>query len=127
MQKFDFPVMIKGYQFLIKLTPAAISAERFPYYGHFYGSMGMRLLGQEYADDKSFREGTRNYIAGVQKDLVSWQGKDGTWPVKGHFAGGNEATNRYSTAFATLTLYVPEGRLSVYNRTPPKLPKGKKD
>jgi hypothetical protein len=127
MQKFDFPVMIKGYQFLIKLTPAAISAERFPYYGHFYGCMGMRLLGQEYADDKSFREGTRNYIIGVQKDLVPWQGKDGTWPVKGHFVGGNEATIRYSTAFATLTLYVPEGRLSVYNRTPPKLPKGKKD
>jgi hypothetical protein len=127
MQKFDFPVMIKGYQFLVKLTPAAISAERFPYYGHFYGCMGMRLLGQEYADDKAFREGTRNYIAGVQKDLLAWQTKEGTWPVKGHFAGGNEATTHYSTAFATLTLCVPEGRLSVYNRTPPKLPKDKKD
>jgi hypothetical protein len=88
MQKFDFPVMIKGYQFLVKLTPAAISAQRFPYYGHFYGCMAMRLLGLEYREDKEFREKTRA-----------------------------------ATAFATLTLFVPEGRLSICNRTPPKLPK----
>jgi prenyltransferase beta subunit len=127
MQKFDFPVMIKGYQFLVKLTPAAISSERFPYYGHFYGCMGMQLLGQEYQDDKAFREGTRNYIAGVQKDLVAWQQKDGTWPLKGHFASGAVEDRRYSTAFATLALFVPDGRLSIYNRTPPKLPKEVKD
>ena len=30
MQKFDFQVMINGYNFLQKLTPAAISNERFP-------------------------------------------------------------------------------------------------
>src|SRR5438067_13900574 len=62
MQKFDFAVMIKGYQFLVKLTPAGISAERFPYYGHFYGSMGMHLLWQEYKADKTFREKTTGYI-----------------------------------------------------------------
>jgi hypothetical protein len=123
MQKFDFPVMVKGYQFLVKLTPAAISAERFPYYGHFYGVMGMQLLGQEYRDDKSFREGTRAYIAGVQKDLLAWQQPDGTWPVKGWVAAGGLENARYATAFATLTLFVPDARLSVYNRTPPKLPK----
>ncbi len=127
MQKFDFPVMIKGYQFLVKLTPAAISAERFPYYGHFYGCMGMQLLGQEYKDDKAFREGTRNYIAGAQKDLVSWQEKEGTWPLKGHVAASGQEDKRYSTAFATLALFVPDARLSVYNRTPPKLPKEEKE
>jgi prenyltransferase beta subunit len=124
MQKFDFPVMIKGYKFLVKLTPAAISAERFPYYGHFYGCMGMQLLGQEYKDDKSFREGTTAYITRVQKDLLAWQQKDGTWPLKGHFASGSQEDGRYATAFAVLTLFVPEARLSVYNRTPPKLPGG---
>jgi hypothetical protein len=124
MQKFDFPVMIKGYQFLVKLTPAAISRERFPYYGHFYGCMGMRLLGQEYHDDKTFREGTRAYVAAAQKDLLAWQQGDGSWLLKGWFASGQVENTGFSTAFATLTLLVPEGRLSVYNRTPPKLPRG---
>jgi hypothetical protein len=124
MQKFDFPVMVKGYQFLVKLTPAPISAGNFPYYGHFYGSMGMQLLGQEYRDDKAFREGTAAYVAAVQKDLLAWQGKDGTWPVKGWMASGGAEDARYATAFATLTLLVPDGRLSIYNRTPPKLPAG---
>jgi hypothetical protein len=130
MQKFDFQVMIKGYKFLVKLTPATISAERFPYYGHFYGCMGMQLLGQEYEDDNAFREGTTTYIAGAQKDLLAWQQKDGTWPLKGHFASGSQEDARYATAFATLTLFVPEARLSIYKRTPPKLPaeaNGKKD
>ena len=39
-------------------------------------------------------------------------------------SGGQEGT-AYATAFATLVLYVPETRLSIYNRTPPKLPKEK--
>jgi hypothetical protein len=123
MQKFDFPVMIKGYKFLVQLTPAGISRERFPYYGHFYGCMAMRLLGQEYQEDRNFREKTRDYIAGVQKDLLAWQGKDGVWPLRGHVAASNQENAGYSTAFATLTLFVPEGRLSIYNRTPPRLPK----
>ena len=124
MQKFDFPVMIKGYKFLEKLTPSGISPERFPYYGHFYGCMGMQLLGQEYKDDKAFREGTAKYIAGAQKDLLAWQQKDGTWPLKNFFADSSVENTGYSTAFATMALYVPEARLSIYNRTPPKLPEG---
>src|SRR5262249_26097459 len=31
MKQFDTTVMLKGYQFLLKLTPAEISKERFPY------------------------------------------------------------------------------------------------
>ncbi|MCI0464070.1 MAG: hypothetical protein L0Z62_44625 [Gemmataceae bacterium] len=123
MQKFDFQVMINGYNFLLKITPKTISRERFPYYGHFYGIMGMRLLGQEYAADKTFRTNTGGYIAGAQKDLVSWQQKEGTWPVKGWVASGNVEDASYATAFALLGLQVSEGRLSIYNRTPPKLPR----
>ncbi len=123
MQKFDFQVMINGYQFLLKITPKTISNERFPYYGHFYGMMGMRLLWDEYKSDKTFRENTTGYMAGVKKELLAWRQKDGTWPLKGWMAGGGGEDARYATAYAVLTLLVPEGRLSIYNRTPPKLPK----
>jgi hypothetical protein len=127
MQKFDERVMFLGYQHLLELTPAAISGERFPYYGHFYGCMGMHLLGQEYMVDKDYREKTAGYIAGAQKDVLGWQEKDGSWPVKGWMKDGGGEGAPYATAFATLILYVPEARLSIYNREPPKLPEEKKD
>lgn len=117
MKKFDYLVMINGYKFLLQITPASISVERFPYYGHFYGCMGMKLLGEEFKD---FRSQTDGYIAAAQKDVVSWQGEDGAWPLKGGMVG--QETSGYSTAFATLLLSVPEGRLSIFNRRPPKLP-----
>ncbi len=123
MRQFDTDVMIAGYKFLLKLTPAAISAERFPYYGHFYGCMGMQLLGQEFKDDKETRENTAGYIAAAQKDVASWQDKDGAFPLKGWIVGEGAENAGYSTAFGTLVLGVPEARLSIYNRTPPKLPK----
>jgi hypothetical protein len=132
MKKFDFAVMVKGYKFLLDFTPARMSAEHvpwyFPYYGHYYGCMGMRLLGQEFKDDKDFRDNTAGYIAETQKDLVSWQLKDGSWPNKGWIEKQEKAENNgYATAFATMTLFVPEGRLSIYNRTPPKLPSPPKE
>jgi hypothetical protein len=37
--------------------------------------------------------------------------------------GAQESTG-YGTAFASLVFSIPDGRLSIYNRTPPKLPKG---
>jgi hypothetical protein len=126
MQKFDNEVMLKGYDFLRKITPAAISVERFPYYGHFYGSMGMHLLAQEFKGDKKFEADTAAYIGAALKDVLSWQTKDGSWPVKGWIAEGKTEDSRYATAFALLALSVPEGRLSIYTRTPPKLPKAGK-
>ncbi|HYT95327.1 MAG TPA: prenyltransferase/squalene oxidase repeat-containing protein [Gemmataceae bacterium] len=126
MQKFDFQVMINGYKYLLKITPKTISNERFPYYGHFYGIMGMQLLGQEYKDDKAFRENTGSYIAASQKDLLSWQEKEGTWPLKSWVRDSNVEDARYATAYAVLALGVSEARLSIYNRTPPKLPKEEK-
>lgn len=130
MKKFDFAVMINGYKYLLDFTPARMSAPHvpwyFPYYGHYYGTMGMRLLGQEYQDDKSFRTNTARYIAETQKELLAWQEKDGGWPNKGWIKDQEKGeTNAYSTAFATMTLFVPDGRISIYNRTPPKLPKAK--
>jgi hypothetical protein len=123
MQKFDFQVMINGYNFLLKTTPAVISNERFPYYGHFYGTMGMHLLWQEYKADKTFNAKTQGYIAQVQKELLPWQQKDGSFPIKGFIAQNNSENQAYSTAFALIALLVPESRLSIYNREPPKLPK----
>jgi len=124
MKRFDTTVMVNGYNFLLKLTPVAISAERFPYYGHFYGSMGMQLLGQEFNEDKEYREKTQGYIAAAQKEVAGWQQTDGSFPVKGWMREGNGENAGYSTAFATLVLGVPEARLSIYNRMAPILPKG---
>src|SRR5262249_53784839 len=116
MEKFDNAVMIKGYKFLLKVTPAVISAERFPEYGHFYGCMGMSLLGQEFKEDKEFRESTAAYIAATQKEVLAGQEKNGSWPVKAWVLQNGNENAAYATAWATLTLGVPEGRLSIYNR-----------
>ena len=123
MKQFDTTVMVNGYKFLLKLTPAAISAERFPYYGHFYGCMGMQLLGEEFKDDKDFREKTKGYIDAAQKDVAGWQQPDGSFPLRGYMREVKSENDGYSTAFGTLVLGVPEARLSIYNRTPPTLPK----
>lgn len=121
MRQFDTDVMISGYQFLLRLTPAAISAERFPYYGHFYGCMGMQLLGQEFRDDPATRDNSNGYIAAALKDVTSWQQPDGSFPVKGWMRSESGENEGYSSAFACLILGVRESRLSIYNRLPPKL------
>src|SRR5262249_49001830 len=127
MKKYDFTVMINGYQFLLKFTPAGMSAPHqpwyFPYYGHYYGTMGMHLLGQEYQEDKAFRTNTARYIAETQRELLPWQQPDGGWPNKGWIKDREMSeTNAYATAFATMTLFVGDRRLSIYNRMAPKLP-----
>ena len=119
MRKFDYSVMMNGYKFLIKITPHAITQQRFPYYGHFYGVMGMRLLGLEM---KHLREKTTGYTSGALKDLVALQQEDGAWPLKGWVQSNGGETTAYSTAYATLALSMPDGRLSVFNRNRPKLP-----
>jgi prenyltransferase beta subunit len=123
MQKFDFAVMINGYKFMLKVTPQQITKENWPEYGHFYGCMGMRLLGQEYADDKEFREKTSGYIKAAQKDMMAWQSKDGSFPLRGWVQANGGENQGYSTAYAVLALSVTEGRLSILNRDPPMLPK----
>lgn len=126
MEKFDFKVMINSYNYLLKFTPKGMSAQHgphyFPYYGHYFGTMGMRLVGQEYKEDKQFRKNTARYIADTQKELLAWQNKDGSWPDKTWRGGEEYPGDAYAVAFATMTLFVPEARLSIYNRTPPELP-----
>jgi hypothetical protein len=124
MQKFDFKVMVEGYKFMLQITPQQISNEQWPYYGHFYGCMGMRLLGLEYKDDPEYTTKTGGYIRAAQKDIMSWQGQDGSFPVKAWMT--NQENTGYSTGFALLTLGVAEGRLSILNREPPKLQEEKK-
>jgi hypothetical protein len=122
MQKFDFKVMVSGYKYLLDVGPAAIGGGNFPEYGCFYSCMGMHLLGEEYKDDKDYHDKTADFIAGVQKVVLAWQDKDGSYPVRGWTASGGQEGPAFATAFSTLTLFVPEGRLSIYNREPPKLP-----
>ena len=123
MKQFDTTVMVNGYKFLLKVTPAVISRERFPYYGHFYGCMGMQLLGQEFKDDEEYYNKTQGYIGAALRDVISFQTKNGTFLVKGQMRTEGGEDQGYSTAFGALVLGVPEGRLSIYNRLPPKLPK----
>ncbi len=123
MKKFDYAVMMNGKKFLVKMTPARISQERFQYYGHFYGCMGMRLLGQEL---RGLRKQTDEYTEGALADVLSWQDpKTGAWPIRGNWFGTQE-NEGYATAFATLIVSVPQGRLSIFNRKPPKLPEADK-
>src|SRR5262249_59650190 len=103
-----------------------VRVERFLEYGHFYGCMGMRLLGQEFGEDKEYREQTRSYIAAAQKDVASWQRADGSFEPRGWIKGEAVEGTGYATAFCSLVLGVTEGRLSIYNRTPPELPGDKK-
>jgi hypothetical protein len=117
MRKFDYPVMMDAYRFLLKLRPQAISRERFPYYGHFYGCMGMRLMLAEFP---SFKKDIDGYIDGAYRDVVSWQAQDGSWPIKGWMVG--KETPAYATSFAAMLLSASEGRLSIFNRDAPKLP-----
>lgn len=119
MKKFDYAVMLNAYKFLLKITPAAISRGRFPYYGHFYSCMGMQLFGQEMTP---YQPETRRYIAAAQRDIIAWQQPDGSWPLKGWVKAQKIKAPDYATAFAALLLAVPEGRLSIFQREPPKLP-----
>ncbi len=118
MKKFDYEVMLKGADFLKKTGPAAISAERFPYYGHFYACMGLRLFGEEMAALPA----AQAWAEGAWKDVLSWQQADGAFPLRGWMVASGGETAAYSTAFAALILSVPDARLTIFRRTPPTLP-----
>ncbi|MHC5011602.1 MAG: prenyltransferase/squalene oxidase repeat-containing protein [Planctomycetota bacterium] len=112
MRRFDYEVMIKGVDFLQNIGAASISKERFPYYGHFYGSMGLRLYGEEMGATEQIEP----WIAAATKDVLSWQQEDGSWPLKGWMVSSSGEDGAYGTAFAILILSVPETRLSIFNR-----------
>ena len=118
MRMFDYQVMTKGVDFLKAIGPGAISKERFPYYGHFYASMGLVLFGEEMGAEQV----AKTYVDAAARDVLTWQAEDGSWPMKGWMSGRGEDV-AYSTAFATLFLAVPDKRLSIFHRRPPELPK----
>lgn len=118
MRRFDYAVMTKGVDFLKQVGPAGISKERFPYYGHFYASMGLVLFGEEMGAEQV----AKAYVDAAAKDVLAWQAEDGSWPLKGWMVGHPQDA-AYGTAFAALFLAVPEKRLSIFNRRPPELPK----
>ncbi|MDX1565379.1 MAG: prenyltransferase/squalene oxidase repeat-containing protein [Phycisphaeraceae bacterium] len=119
MKKFDYTVMMNGHKYLQNIKPAGISADRFCYYGHFYAGLGMRLLGQEM---KQMRKQTGGFAAEAARQLAGWQQTDGHWPLRGWMKSSGGDGPDYATAFATLTLSIPEGRLSIFNRDAPELP-----
>ncbi|MBI5724732.1 MAG: terpene cyclase/mutase family protein [Planctomycetes bacterium] len=116
MGKFDYAVMTNGCNFMFKHKPVELCSS-FAYYAGFYTCMGMKLMGDEM---KSVRDKTGDYFLKMTKQLLEWQKTDGSWTPK---EIGDES---YATAFASLSLSVGQGRLSVFNRLPPKLPKGAK-
>lgn len=118
MKRMDYGVMIDGVGYLTTLTTDRLAHERFPYYGWFYGTMGMRLYGEEMGAEKT----TAPWIARSHELLAAWQAEDGSFPLKGWMASSSSADGPYATAFAALVLSVPDGRLSIFNRTPPELP-----
>ena len=85
--------------------------------------VGSALIGQEFKDDKDYREKTRGYIAAAQKDVAGWQQKDASFQLLGWMKSENGENEGYSTSFGTLVLGVPEGRLSIYTlrRTSPSI------
>jgi hypothetical protein len=112
MSRFDFKVMVEGVRFLKTIGSGAIDKERFPYYGHFYACMGLKLFAEEMAAEKEAAE----YTGAAHSSLMSWQAEDGSWPQKGWMIKGGGEDGAYSTAFATLVLCIPEARLTIFNR-----------
>jgi hypothetical protein len=118
MRKFDFDVMVDGCEFLKKTGVAAIGEERFPYYGWFYAVMGLTLFGEEMGASEAARE----YADGVRARLLPWRAADGAFPLRGWMASSSGEGPAYATAFAALVLSVPDARLTIFRRSPPKIP-----
>ena len=70
----------------------------------------------------------QNYPKGVvlpgdiYKDVLAWQQKDGQWPAMSYMKTSGREGAAYATSFAAMLLGADEGRLSIFNRKPPKLP-----
>jgi hypothetical protein len=118
MKKFDFAVMLNGFKFLVKIKAGTISRERFPFYGHFYGVMGMHLLVQEMDHLKKDADA---FMGDAFRDLITWVREDGSWAARAWV----KSDTAYATSFATLILSIPDGRLSIFNRDRPQPAVGK--
>jgi hypothetical protein len=118
MKRFDFEVMVQGQTFVRKTGAAALAGDRFPYYGWFYAVMGLTLFGEEMGAS----EDAAAYARDVRTHLLPWRTADGSFPLRGWMASSGGEGPAYATAFAALILSVPDARLTVFRRSPPKLP-----
>lgn len=118
MQKLDCQVLMKAIRYMKKIKPEGISSSRFPYYGHFYGVLAMKIISEEYG--KYMPDAGKWYLK-VQDELLKEQDASGGWKLKSWMAR-SEKSNDYATGFAALILSVPNGHLSIFHRDPPELP-----
>ncbi len=88
------------------------------------GEIGNVRLGRQRSPRNRSDKYPTKYLRAAQKDVLSWQAADGSFPLKGWIATDSQETAGFSTAFALIGLQVTDGRLSIHNRTAPKLPKG---
>jgi hypothetical protein len=123
MRKLDCDVLLNGLEYLKRIKPAGISNSEWPYYGHFYSVMAMKIIHDEYG---KHQPEAGKWFSMIKEEYLRKQEKDGTWPLEGWMAR-HERKKDYSTAFAVLTLQVPKGNLSIFHRDPPKLPKEEKE
>lgn len=117
MEKLDEKVLFEGLDFLKNKKVAGLAGSRFPYYGLFYGMMGMTVVHEEYGKHVPIAP---MLMKAISKQVVDWQKEDGTWDNRGWMLG-SQKDSIYATALATLTLVGPGGRLSIFHRYAPKL------
>jgi hypothetical protein len=120
MKKLDHDVLMNGLDYMIRIKQKGITDSGFPYYGHFYGVMAMKIISEEYGKHKPE---AGEWFSVVRDEYIKAQEKDGSWPLQGWTVNGGEHKKDYSTAFTLLTLQVPKGNISIFHRDPPKLPK----
>ncbi len=119
MRKLDFPVLINGAKYLKEIGPDGITRERFPFYGHFYSVLGMKIVAEEM--DQAVPH-AKDWHKPVHEWLLKDQKDDGRWELRGWMLqnGGEGGRHDYSTAFAILILSVHDERLSIFKREPPE-------
>lgn len=126
MRKLDFPVLMKGGRHLVKIKAASITKGQFPFYGHFYSVLGMKLVADEIGAGV---KGSKDWHKPVHKWLLEGQQKNGSWHLRRWMRqhGDERGKHDYSTALGALILCVHDERLSIFRHSPPVLPKAKRD
>jgi prenyltransferase beta subunit len=118
MQKLDCQVLMKAIKYMKSIKQEGISTSRFPYYGHFYGVLAMKIISEEYGE---YMPEAGKWHIDVQEELLKEQQSSGEWKLKSWMANA-EKSNDYATGFGALILSVPGGNLSIFHRDPPELP-----
>ncbi|MBI2898627.1 MAG: hypothetical protein HYY17_00410 [Planctomycetes bacterium] len=121
MSKLDYPVLINGAKYLKEIGHDGITRERFPFYGHFYSVLGMKLVAEEM--DQAVPH-AKEWHKPVVEWLLKDQKEDGRWDLRGWMLqnGGEGGKHDYSTALGVLILAVHDERLSIFKREPPETP-----